>query len=316
MSKQPQIEERLKGEIEPFETLAELPVDRRAIRRWCSAIGLDYRPYLNLQQAEAPLAMLHFWTVWETTRHPMSVNQRLRSEMTASGYPAIVATNYELEQFRPARIGDTLTTRIRLEDISEQKQTPLGTGYFATECHEFLREDGELLGQLRIRCLFFKPGAPTIPRPGNTHTKPPASVPLTASETAELSTLEIPVSATTVISGALAFNDFELVHHDRNVAKSQGLPDIIMNSATSLGFVYRYIMETVPSERKLARIAMKLGTPCVPEDTLTFTGRHNADFTLDIRAMTGRGEHLKATAYFAESAASNEKASPVSKAEA
>lgn len=52
---------------------------------------------------------------------------------------------------------------------------------------------------------------------------------------------------------------------------------------------------------------MKLGTPCVPEDTLSFTGRHNADFTLDIRAMTGRGEHLKATAYFAESAASNEK---------
>tara|TARA_R110001583_G_scaffold140307_2_gene292576 strand:- start:21835 stop:22041 length:207 start_codon:yes stop_codon:yes gene_type:complete len=52
---------------------------------------------------------------------------------------------------------------------------------------------------------------------------------------------------------------------------------------------------------------MKLGTSCVPEDTLSFTGCHNADFTLDIGAMTGRGEHLKATAYFAESAASMKK---------
>ncbi|WP_083607854.1 MaoC family dehydratase N-terminal domain-containing protein [Thalassospira sp. TSL5-1] len=305
MSNQSQIENRLKDEIEPFETKAELPVDRRAIRRWCSAIGLDYRPYLNLQQAEGPLAMLHFWTVWETTRHPMSVNQRLRSEMTASGYPAIVATNYELEQFRPARIGDTLTTRICLEDISELKQTPLGAGHFATERHEFLREDGEILGKLRIRCLFFKPGAPTVSRSA-TRTPPTASMPKAASETTNLSTLEIPVSATTIISGALAFNDFELVHHDRNVAKSQGLPDIIMNSATSLGLVYRYIMETVPSERKLTRIAMKLGTPCVPGDILSFKGSHSADFTLDIRAMTGRGEHLKATASFAENIAGDD----------
>ena len=76
----------------------------------------------------------------------------------------------------------------------------------------------------------MNPG-PTIPRPGNTHKKTPVSAPITASETAELSTLEIPVSATTVISGALAFNDFALIHHDRNVAKSQGLSDIIMNGA-------------------------------------------------------------------------------------
>lgn len=311
MSDETRIDERLRGEIGPFEVKAELPVNRWAIRHWCSAIGLDYRPYLDPRQVEAPMAMLHVWTVWETTRNPMSVNQRLRSEMTAAGYPAIVATNYELEQFHPARIGETLMTRIRLEDISEEKQTPLGAGYFATELHEFLSDDGGLLGQLRIRCLFFKPGAPPASRPDSAGAKPPAVA--AASNAVELPMLEIPVSTTTVISGALAFNDFELVHHDRDVARSQGLPDIIMNSATSLGLIYRYATETAPPGWHCVRIVMKLGTPCVPGDTLSFSGRRDADLALEVRATTRRGEHLKATASFSTDTATDEKTSSAPK---
>lgn len=314
MSNNTAIEERLKSQIAPFVARAELPVDRGAIRRWCSAIGLDYQPYLDPQRVEAPMAMLHFWTVWETTRSPMSVNQRLRSELTAAGYPAIVATNYELEQFRAARIGDMLTTRIRLEDISEQKQTPLGVGYFATELHEFVNADGGLLGQLRIRCLFFRPGPPPSPRPKSEGATPPAMAPARPVDT--LAPLDIAVNATTVIAGALAFNDFELVHHDRDLARSQGLPDIIMNSATSLGLVYRYLTETAAPDQQLTRIAMKLGTPCVPGDRLSFSGHQGADRALDIRAMTGRGEHLRATASFASAVASGERAPSASKPEA
>lgn len=305
MSNRTQIEARLKSEIAPFEIKAELPVNRWAIRRWCSAIGLDYRCYLDPLQVDAPMAMLHFWTVWETTRNPMSVNQRLRCEMTSAGYPAIVATNYELEQFHPARIGETLATCIRLEDISEEKQTPLGAGYFATELHEFLSEKSGLLGQLRIRCLFFKPGASVASRSGSAGAKPATTA--AAPGGVEIAPLDVPVSATSVISGALAFNDFELVHHDRDVAQSQGLPDIIMNSATSLGLVYRYATETAPPGRKLARIAMRIGTPCVPGDMLSFSGRKSAELDLEIRAITGRGEHLRATAGFSVGAAADGK---------
>jgi acyl dehydratase len=296
MSNKLPIDARLKDGIAPFEIKAELPVNRWAIRRWCAAMGVDYQPYLDPERVEAPLAMLHFWTVWEVTRSPMSINQRLRAEMTAAGYPAIVATNYELEQFRPARIGETLRTRIRLEDISQEKQTPLGAGYFATELHEFLGESAEILGQLRIRCLFFKPGAPPVSKPDSGGMKPPMAA--SAPEGLALAKLDIPVSATTIIAGALAFNDFELVHHDRDLARAQGLPDIIMNSATSIGLVYRYLTETAPANGHLTAISMKLGAPCVPGDTLCFSGRQSTDSSFEIRATTSRGEHLKATARF------------------
>ncbi len=295
MSSKLPIDERLRADILPFHVKADLPVNRWAIRRWCGAIGLDCKLYLDPQRAEAPLPLLHMWTVWETTRSPLSINKRLRDELTTVGYPAIVATNYDIEQYRPAQIGETLSTRIRLGDISTEKQTPLGPGYFATELHEFFNDSDELLGRVSIRCLYFRPGPPA-------HAKPKPSP--TAAQTEptapkiELARLDISISATTIIAGALAFNDFELVHHDKALAQSQGLPDIIINSATSLGLVYRYLIETAPVGWQVKRVATKLGSPCIPGDTLSFSGRNieGDETSFDIRAVTARGEHLRATA--------------------
>ena len=53
----------------------------------------------------------------------------------------------------------------------------------------------------------------------------------------ELTPLEIPVTATVIVAGAIASRDFMPVHHDRDFANSQGSPNIFMNIMTDNGLL-------------------------------------------------------------------------------
>ena len=115
----------------------------------------------------------------------------------------------------------------------------------------------------------------------------------------EIPPLEVPVTRTLIVSGALASRDHQDVHHDVEAAREKGSPDIFMNILTTNGLVGRYVTGWAGADAVLRRVAVRLGVPNYPGDTLTFRGRVTsvaADGALEL-AVTGTnslGSHVTA----------------------
>ena len=83
---------------------------------------------------------------------------------------------------------------------------------------------------------------------------------------------EVPITPTLVVTTAIATRDFQDVHHDRDLAQSHGSQDIFVNILTTTGLVQRYVTDHLGPDRACSAIAIRLGAPAYPYDTLTFTG--------------------------------------------
>ncbi|MDG4862702.1 MaoC family dehydratase [Streptomyces sp. T-3] len=88
----------------------------------------------------------------------------------------------------------------------------------------------------------------------------------------ELPALEIPVTRTLIVAGAIASRDYQDVHHDAELAKEKGSPDIFMNILTTNGLVGRYITDHFGPRATLRKVAIRLGAPNYPGDTMVLTG--------------------------------------------
>ncbi|MFB7931890.1 MaoC family dehydratase [Streptomyces sp. NPDC056039] len=84
--------------------------------------------------------------------------------------------------------------------------------------------------------------------------------------------LEIPVTRTLIVAGAIASRDYQDVHHDPDLARQKGSPDIFMNILTTNGLVGRYITDHFGPRAVLRRVAIRLGAPNHPGDTMVLTG--------------------------------------------
>lgn len=89
----------------------------------------------------------------------------------------------------------------------------------------------------------------------------------------ELPPLEIPVTRTLIVAGAIASRDYQDVHHDAASAREKGSPDIFMNILTTNGLVGRYITDHFGPTAVLRKVAIRLGAPNYPGDVLRLTGR-------------------------------------------
>lgn len=88
----------------------------------------------------------------------------------------------------------------------------------------------------------------------------------------KLPELAIPLTATMIIAGALASHDFTPVHHDKAAAQAQGMQDVFMNILTTNGLVGRYVTDWAGPRAVLKKVAIKLGAPNFPSDTMKMTG--------------------------------------------
>ncbi|MFS8203286.1 acyl dehydratase (plasmid) [Streptomyces sp. CWNU-52B] len=88
----------------------------------------------------------------------------------------------------------------------------------------------------------------------------------------ELPPLEIEITRTLVVAGAIASRDFQDVHHDGELARQKGSPDIFMNILTTNGLVGRYITDHFGPAAVLRKVAIRLGAPNHPGDTMVLTG--------------------------------------------
>ncbi|MFH8258174.1 MaoC family dehydratase [Streptomyces roseolus] len=84
--------------------------------------------------------------------------------------------------------------------------------------------------------------------------------------------LEVPVTRTLIVAGAVASRDYQDVHHDAEAAREKGSPDVFMNILTTNGLVGRYVTDHFGPRAVLRKVAIRLGAPNHPGDTMTLTG--------------------------------------------
>ncbi|WP_306330084.1 MaoC family dehydratase [Streptomyces venezuelae] len=88
----------------------------------------------------------------------------------------------------------------------------------------------------------------------------------------ELPPLTIPITRTLIVAGAVASRDYQDVHHDAELAREKGSPDIFMNILTTNGLVGRYVTDHFGPRAVLRKVAIRLGAPNHPGDTMVLTG--------------------------------------------
>lgn len=119
----------------------------------------------------------------------------------------------------------------------------------------------------------------------------------------KLPELEIPITALQIVSGAIATQDFENVHHDKAAAQAAGAPDIFMNILTTNGLVGRYLTDWAGQQARLKRIQLKLGVPNFPGDIMVLSGKvsrtEGGVVEIDFKGKNNLGNHVTGTASLA-----------------
>ncbi|MDT7578269.1 MAG: 3-oxo-4,17-pregnadiene-20-carboxyl-CoA hydratase alpha subunit, partial [Pseudonocardiales bacterium] len=258
----------LPGPDAPLARSAEVPVSEHAIRTWCAAVGERNPIHYDDAAARragypgvvAPPAMLQTWTmpIGERSRAERpTLHARVRRLAQEAGLGAVVATDYAQEYLRPIRPGELLAERSWVDSVSGPKTTALGSGRFVTVAFEIFDEDGVAVGRMTARTLYFAPGSP------RSTGRPPPPVEDVAGAT-ELAPLEVPLSRTLIVAASLASNDHEPVHHDHEVARGQGLPDVIASIVTTAGLVLRYAGERSAPGARCRALRLRLARPAFP----------------------------------------------------
>ncbi|WP_405839995.1 MaoC family dehydratase [Streptomyces platensis] len=139
---------------------------------------------------------------------------------------------------------------------------------------------------------------PSNTKPG--HTKPSHTNPTTTPTPGEtLPALTIPLTRTLIVAGALASRDYQDVHHDPEAARAKGSPEIFMNILTTNGLVGRYITDHFGPRCTLRKVAIRLGAPNYPGDTMVLRGTVTevTDGTAVVRVVgtNGIGHHVTGT---------------------
>ncbi len=115
----------------------------------------------------------------------------------------------------------------------------------------------------------------------------------------ELPPLDVPITATLIVAGAIASRDYQDVHHDRDLAIERGSKDIFMNILTSNGWVGRYVTDWAGPEALLRRVDIRLGAPNYPGDTMKMRGRvqekQDGIVTVEISGANNLGHHVTGT---------------------
>jgi len=121
----------------------------------------------------------------------------------------------------------------------------------------------------------------------------------------ELPPLDVPLTTTLIVAGALASRDFTPVHHDKAAAQAQGMDDVFMNILTTNGFVGRFVTDWAGRDAVLRNVSIKLGAPNLPGDTMKMRGRVVAkddaagEVRVEVVGKNSWGDHVTSTVWLA-----------------
>jgi hypothetical protein len=146
------------------------------IRHWVQAMGDTNPVYTDAAAAErsahgglvAPPAMTQVWTMRGLRPagdgEPGDPLGLMSAVLDEAGFTSVVATNSEQEYYRYLRLGEQVTVRSSLEEVTGPKRTALGEGWFVTTRSTWYAGT-EAVASMRFRILKFRPSAPAPPEP-------------------------------------------------------------------------------------------------------------------------------------------------------
>ena len=89
----------------------------------------------------------------------------------------------------------------------------------------------------------------------------------------ELPPLSYPVTATTVVLGALAARDWRPMHHDKDFAvERNGTRDIFLNTPNQAAWFERFVTDWTGPYGRLQRMTFRMLGSIFPGDTMVFRG--------------------------------------------
>jgi len=108
--------------------------------------------------------------------------------------------------------------------------------------------------------------------------------------------LEVPITRTLIVAGAIASRDYQDVHHDPDLAREHGSPDIFMNILTTNGLVGRFVTDWAGPDAVLRAVNIRLGVPNYPGDTMVLSGRvtekTDSVVTVEVTGANSKGNHV------------------------
>ena len=117
----------------------------------------------------------------------------------------------------------------------------------------------------------------------------------------QLPELAIDLTVSLIVGGALASRDYTPVHHDKAAAQAAGMQDVFMNILTTNGFVGRYVTDWAGIDAVIKRVAIKLGAPNLPGDTMKMTGaviekdEASGTVVVEVAGKNAWGSHVTGT---------------------
>lgn len=122
----------------------------------------------------------------------------------------------------------------------------------------------------------------------------------------ELTPMDIDVTTTAIVTGAIASQDYMPMHHDRDFAQSQGAPDIFFNIMSTNAYLARFVTDWAGPEVMLKKISVRLGVQVVPGQVLKFRGEvlskteegDECVFEASVTASNEAGDHASGTLAF------------------
>jgi acyl dehydratase len=120
----------------------------------------------------------------------------------------------------------------------------------------------------------------------------------------DVTPMEVPVTTTLIVAGAIASRDYMPVHHDRDFANAQGSKDIFLNILTTNGLCVKFLHDWAGPEAMVKKLSIRLGVPAYPNDPLTFTGSVTGKSVdgaeglveVDLKGSNSLGDHVSGTA--------------------
>src|SRR5215831_17515725 len=163
------------------------PVNLPMIRHWVQAMDDANPVYTDAGAAArsghsglvAPPAMTQVWTMrglHPAGDAPGDLLGLMSAALDEAGFTSVVATNSEQEYYRYLRLGEQVTVRSSLEDVTGPKRTALGEGWFVTTRSTWY-VGTEAVASMMFRILKFRPPAPSGPpaRERSARPGPPAA---------------------------------------------------------------------------------------------------------------------------------------------
>ena len=115
----------------------------------------------------------------------------------------------------------------------------------------------------------------------------------------ELAPLALPLTRSFIVATAIATRDYQDVHHDPTLAQEKGSQDIIMNIITTNGLIGRYVTDWAGPDAIIKKVAIRLGAPNYPGDTMTLTGsvtaKDDSSIEVAVAGANQMGHHVTGT---------------------